>query len=228
MFPLLKVVLTLGAFFTSTFVIAKLTGVFDFEQIRAGFEGMRETGVPWWVGPAVAGVLFADLFIAVPTLELSIFAGHLLGFVEAFASTLAGTTAAGLAGFALSRWKGEHVVRLILRDPREREDMRDTFRRYGVVMIFLSRAMPVLPEVSACMAGVTGMPLRRFVLAWLTVNVPYMALASYAGSVSSFDNPYPAIAAFVGLSVVFWGAWMVFRRRTSSPRLATQDAATRS
>ena len=213
MFPLLKVVLTLGAFFTSTFVIAKLTGLFDLEQIRVTLEGFQASGAPWWVGAIVSGVLFADLFIAVPTLELSILAGHVLGFAKGFGHTLLGVCAAGLTGFALSRWKGEYVVRLILRDPAEREDMRRTFQRYGVVMIFLSRALPVLPEVSACMAGVTGMPLRRFVLAWLTVNVPYMALATYSGSVSSLQNPFPAIAAAIGLSVVFWAGWMVFRRR---------------
>ncbi len=222
---LLKLVVVLGAFFTSTFVIAKFTGLLDLAAIEAGLESVRRDGAPWWVGAALSALLFADLFVAVPTLEISILGGHLIGFPGAFVFGLLGVTAAGLTGYALSRWKGEHVVRWILRDAGEREEMRTTFRTYGVVMIFLSRAVPVLPEVSACLAGVTGMPLRRFLLAWLTVNVPYMALATYSGSVSSLENPYPAIAAAVGLSAVFWCAWMVFRRRTGLAKPATARAA---
>lgn len=211
---LFKVVLTLGLFFTSTFLIAKVAGVFDLGEFRAFVEGLREDGAPAWMGVAFAALLFADLFIAVPTLEISILSGHLLGFPAGFVFGLIGVSAAGLAGYGLSRWKGEIVVRWILRDVDEREDLHRTFRRYGVVMIFLSRALPVLPEVSACLAGVTGMPLRRFLLAWWAVNIPYMALATWSGSVSSFTDPFPAIVAAVGLSVVFWAAWMLFRRRT--------------
>lgn len=211
---LFKVVLTLGLFFTSTFVLAKFAGVFDLGEFRAFVEGLRAEGAPAWMGAAFSALLFADLFIAVPTLEISILSGHLLGFPAGFVFGWIGVSAAGLAGYGLSRWKGEVVVRWILRDVDEREDLHRTFRAYGVVMIFLSRALPVLPEVSACLAGVTGMPLRRFLLAWWAVNVPYMALATWSGSVSSFTNPFPAIAAAVGLSVVFWAAWMFFRRRT--------------
>ena len=210
---LFKVVLTLGAFFTSTFLIAKFAGLFDLGAFQVFVEDLRANGAPTWVGAAFSALLFADLFIAVPTLEISILSGHVLGFAPGFGFGLLGVSAAGLAGYGLSRWKGEVVVRWILRDPAEREDLRATFGAYGVVMIFLSRALPVLPEVSACLAGVTRMPLRRFLLAWWTVNVPYMALATYSGSVSSLQNPFPAIVTAVGLSVTFWGAWMLFRRR---------------
>lgn len=213
MWPLLKVVLILGTFFTSMLVLAKLTGLLDLGEIQAQLETMKADGAPWWLGAIVASLLFADLFLAVPTLEISILAGHLLGFAPGFAATLLGSTAAGLAGYGLCRWKGERFVRVILSNPAEREELRDTFRRYGVMMIFVSRALPVLPEISACLSGATGMPLRRFVLAWLAVNVPYMAIATYAGSVSSLRNPMPAIVAAVGLSVVFWTAWWLMRRR---------------
>lgn len=213
--PLLKIVVTLGLIFTSMLVIAKLTGVLDLTALQRSLEAMHDEGAPWWVGGAISGLLFADLFIAVPTLEISILGGYVLGFLPGFLFGLAGVTAAGTAGYALCRWKGDRLVRLILRDDAEVDEMERTFREYGVVMIFLSRAMPVLPEVSACLSGATGMPFGRFLVAWLTVNVPYMAIAAWAGSVSTLQRPYPAILAFIGLTALFWAAWWGFKRRTA-------------
>lgn len=213
--PLLKVVLTLFVLFSAMLVVAKTTGLLDFAAIERSLSAMRADGAPWWVGWALTGLLFADLVVAVPTLEISILAGHVLGFLPGFLHGLAGVTAAGVAGYWLCRWKGDVLVRHILRDPAERTEMEATFRRFGVVMIFLSRAVPVLPEVSACLSGATGMPFGRFLAAWLTVNVPYMAIASWSGSVSTLDRPFPAIAAFIGLTVVFWCAWWFVRRRAA-------------
>jgi len=222
--PLIKVVLTLFVFFSTMLVVAKATGLLDFGAIEHSLAAMRTEGAPWWVGAAITGLLFADLVIAVPTLEISILGGHVLGFLPGFLHGLAGVTAAGVAGYWLCRWKGDVLVRRILRDPAERAEMQTTFRRYGVVMIFLSRAVPVLPEVSACLSGATGMSFGRFLAAWLTVNVPYMAIASWSGAVSTLERPFPAIAAFIGLTVVFWCAWWLVRQRAE--RLARAVAAT--
>lgn len=40
------------------------------------------------------------------------------------------------------------------------------FQKYGFVMILMSRAAPILPEVSACLAGMTRMRIRTFFVAW--------------------------------------------------------------
>jgi membrane protein DedA with SNARE-associated domain len=98
-------------------------------------------------------------------------------------------------------------------DAKERQRAARTFHRHGPVIIILARALPMLPEVSSCMAGATRMPFAKFIGLWLVNIVPYCMLAAYAGSVSSVDDPTPAIVAAIGLSASFWVAWAIFNRR---------------
>ncbi|EPJ47894.1 MAG: hypothetical protein OFPI_31490 [Osedax symbiont Rs2] len=81
-------------------------------------------------------------------------------------------------------------------------------------MILFSRAMPILPEVTACLSGITKMPFVKFLLAWTASSVPYALIATYAGSISSLENPKPAIIAAITLTLIMWSAWFIFQRVT--------------
>jgi len=76
---LLKLFLSLAAVFASTFLIAKLFGLLSVAQIE-NWLGQAQQLSPLYVGSIVALLLFADLFIAVPTLTITILAGYFLGF----------------------------------------------------------------------------------------------------------------------------------------------------
>jgi uncharacterized membrane protein YdjX (TVP38/TMEM64 family) len=80
------------------------------------------------------------------------------------------------------------------------------------LMIIMSRASPILPEVSACMAGITGMKFRRFLLAWTINSVPFALIAAYSGSVSSISNPRPAIYAAISIYAVLWIGWWILKK----------------
>ncbi len=80
-------------------------------------------------------------------------------------------------------------------------------------MILLSRAMPILPEVTACLAGMTKMKFSRFLLAWCLSTIPYVLIVSYAGSVSSLENPKPAIYTAIGISATLWAGWYLFNKK---------------
>ena len=67
-------------------------------------------------------------------------------------------------GFALSSYFGERVLRFIISDADQRREMQVAFDRHGVWKILLFRALPMLPKVSACLAGATGVPLRSILL----------------------------------------------------------------
>jgi uncharacterized membrane protein YdjX (TVP38/TMEM64 family) len=218
---LLKVMLPLFVFFTSMLVLLRVTGLVTQEKIELWIAAARDVS-PLWAATAVALLLFADLFVAVPTLSLMLVAGALLGFPVAAAASLIGLYAAGLGGYALSRQFGEPLVRRIVKDDAQRAEMSAAFREHGVVMILLSRALPMLPEMSACLAGLTKMRLGRFVLAWTGSTVPYVLVATFAGSQSSLDNPWPAIAAAVGLAGFFGVCWWLFQR---SLKTRNADAA---
>jgi uncharacterized membrane protein YdjX (TVP38/TMEM64 family) len=82
-------------------------------------------------------------------------------------------------------------------------------------MILMSRASPILPEVSACMAGITRMPFRKFLLAWTINTVPFALIASYSGSISSISNPRPAIYAAISIYAVLWIGWWILKKYKS-------------
>ncbi|MCU7844874.1 MAG: VTT domain-containing protein [Candidatus Thiodiazotropha sp. (ex Monitilora ramsayi)] len=210
--PLIKLFLIIAACFAVTFLVIKLSGILTIEQIESWLKMAREAS-PIYVGSIVALLLFADLFIAIPTLTVTILSGYFLGHAYGAVAALGGTMLAGICGYLLSRFYGEAILGFLLRDEEKRNEAIHTFQRHGFAMILLSRAMPILPETAACLSGMTRMPFYRFLAAWSVSTVPYVLIASYAGSVSSINNPKPAIFTAIGISTLLWLAWFIYHRR---------------
>jgi len=209
--PLLKVMLTLGLIFASTFILGRVLGILTIENVRFWLAEAQNID-PLWVISVVVLLLFIDLFVAVPTLTITILAGFFLGFPLGAAAAFTGMMLAALCGYGLSRKWGDSVVRFLVKEERAREDMIAAFQQSGPAMIMLSRAAPIVPEVTACMAGVTQMPVARYFFFFALSTLPYVAVAAYAGSISSIESPQPAIYAALFLYAVLWIGWFLFRR----------------
>ena len=208
--PLIKLMLTLGLAFATTFLLLNATGVVTVAKIETWLTLARDAD-PLWVAPIIALLLFVDLIISVPTLATITLSGYFLGPVIGALAGIVGLVMAGL-WLHVSRRYGDLLLKLVVKDETKRMDAVATFQEHGAVVILLSRASPILPEVSACMAGMTRMPLGKFLALWLASSVPYAAIAAYAGSISSLDNPQPAVFAAIGLMSVLWISWLVVRR----------------
>lgn len=208
---LVKLFLVLVAVFASTFLVIKFSGVITIDDIRAWLEAAKSVS-PLTIGLVVAGLLFADLFIAIPNLTVCILSGYFLGFELGALFNIAGVSAAGVTGHVLSRSLGRPFLERIVRAPNELKEMEDVFNRHGFLVILLAWALPILPEASACLSGFTRMPVRKFLLAWALGAFPYVTIAAYAGSISTLNDPKPAIYAALGLSAFFWVAWALFLR----------------
>lgn len=206
---LIKLFLILATFFASTFILIKASGIFTTDDIRTGLEAVTSIS-PWVVGLVVAGLLFADLFIAIPNLTVCILSGYFLGFEIGAFFNIVGVSSAGITGHLLSRSVGRRFLEKIVRDPAKIKEMEDVFRRHGFVMILISWALPILPEATACLSGFTRMPFWKFLSAWALSAYPYVSIAAYAGSVSTISNPRPAIYAAIALTVFFWVLWGIF------------------
>lgn len=211
--PLLKLFLVLASIFASTFIIIKLTtGLLTMEQLEGWLSSAKSIS-PIYVGGIVALLLFADLFIAIPTLTVTILAGYFLGHTYGAIAALTGVFLAGVCGYGLSRYYGQSILNLLIKDQQKQKEATQTFQEHGFAMILLSRALPILPEVSACLAGITEMRFSKFLTAWLISSGPYILIATYVGSISSLDNPKPAIFGAIGLSAFFWLSWFIYHRR---------------
>lgn len=214
--PLLKIMLSLGLVFVALFVLLNATGLISLAKIEAGLQAAKAAD-PLYVGLAVAVLLFADLFFSIPTMATLMLAGYFIGPLAAAAAGSAGMMAAGLVGYGLSRRYGEAATRLIVHQANDRDRAAAHFRRHGSVVILLARAVPMLPEVAACMAGLTRMPVWKFLGLWTANVVPYAAIAAYAGARSTLDDPTPAVYAALGLIGFFWSGWLIFNRRSKKP-----------
>ena len=211
MSALLKIMVTLGVFFASTFIILNATGVVSVEKIEALLASLKQIHVIY-VALLIIALLFADLVFSVPTLTVMMLGGYFIGPVYAALSAITGLVLAGVCGYVISRKYGYVLINVLVRDEEKRGEAAELFQRYGAVIILLSRAMPMLPEVSACMAGMTKIPFLKFITLWLISIVPYAFIASYAGSISSLDNPKPALFTAIGFALFFWTSWFVFDR----------------
>lgn len=208
---LFKLVGIVALGFVALFVLVRLTGVVDLEDIKHWLEASKSLPVIY-IAALVVGLLVLDLLISIPTLTVTMLAGFYLGAMAGAAAAICGLILAGITGYFISRRWGEAALSFVLKDASEQVDARAGFHAHGFMMIVLSRAVPMLPEVTCCLAGITAMPFGRFMAAWLLNSVPYAILASYAGSISSVDDPRPAIFAAMVLYVALWGGWFFFRK----------------
>ena len=71
---LIKVMLILAAIFATTFILGRVIGILTVENVRNWLEFVQ-TIHPAWVAALVIALLFIDLFVAVPTLTITILAG---------------------------------------------------------------------------------------------------------------------------------------------------------
>jgi len=211
---LIKLILVLASVFAATFLIAKLTGFISIEKIEYWLSTAKQIDT-LLLATCIVLILFSDLFIAVPTLTVIILSGYFLGFTYGAITAITGVMLAGITGYLLSFLYGENLEKMIIKDHEQRLALREQFDRFGVLMIIFSRAIPILPEVTACLSGLTKMPFIKFIYAWTVSSVPYVLIASYSGSISSVDNPKPAIFTAITLTVMMWVAWFIIKRTTT-------------
>lgn len=208
---LIKAMLALALVFACTFIIIKATGIITLEDIERWLQQARDLS-PVYLMLIVVALLFADLFIAIPTMTVTLMAGYFLGWPMGAAAAIGGFFAAGISGYVISRVVGWRLLKYIYKDETKLQEMHDAFSNRASITLICCRALPILPEVSCCMAGATKMNFMRFFLMFCLGTIPYALIVSYAGSISSLEKPTPAILTAITLSTVLWLMWYKWAR----------------
>lgn len=161
------------------------------------------------------GLLIADVFLPVPSSVVMVAHGALFGLVPGAALSLLGGVSAALVGFALGR-QGRSVVERVT-TPAQRAEADRLLTRWGPWAVVATRAVPVLAETVAVLAGTSPMRWPVLICAGAAgTAVPallYAAVGAGADTASSLALAFVLALAFSGLVVVTGG-----RRRRSSPR----------
>jgi membrane-associated protein len=198
------------------------------------------------VAPALAYVLIAALVFA----EAALFVGFvlpgetaaLLGGVLAasgrlsLVAVLVIVVVAAIVGDTVGYEVGKHAGPRLLRSrplrghARRLDGARDTLRRRGGSAVFVGRFTAFLRAVMPALAGLSGMPYRRF-LAWNAAGglvwgvgvtlLGFFAGASYAKVAHELGRGSAALLAVVVVAAVV--TWVV-RRRRREDRGASEDA----
>jgi uncharacterized membrane protein YdjX (TVP38/TMEM64 family) len=169
-----------------------------------GFVVVEAFGVPWlsappalgaarpWTAVVGVGLLVVDAVLPVPASLLIPALGAAFGIGAGAALALAGRTGATLLAFALGRRLGGRVAGPV-GGGAER-----TLRRWGAAAVVLSRPVPIVGEAVAALAGASGMPWGRVVVAALLGHLPEAVLLAWAGATAG-DT---ATGAWLWLSLV--------------------------
>ncbi len=186
------------------------------ESFTAWFTG--DAAVTWvrswgsWGWMAVVVLLCADLVLPLPATGVMSAAGYLYGPVIGGMVSAAGSFASGMLAYGLCRGLGKRAA-VLLAGEADLVRGESLFRRRGAWLVAVSRCLPIFPEVVACMAGLTRMPLGIFSVALACGCIP-MAFIYAAIGARGQENPVAALALSVIVPVILYGAvHLIVRRR---------------
>lgn len=193
-FPL-RIVLLVLAVFGMLAVPAILFGD-RLEEMLDGpkaLEFIRAQG--HWAAVVGVGLIVADLVVIVPSPAIMAALGLIYGPVLGGAIASFGSFLAAMVGYALCRTIGPRAASWIA-GPKQTERVSDFFERNGMLAIAVSRFLPAVPEVLACLAGLTRMPIGRFITGNLIGSVLVGFLNAYFGSRGESD-PASTVAVVI-------------------------------
>jgi uncharacterized membrane protein YdjX (TVP38/TMEM64 family) len=157
---------------------------------------------PWVVAVGVA-LLLADVLLPVPSNVVMIFLGAAVGFPAGAALSWLATSASALLAFGIGRRLGRRV--------RPPEGLRRRLRSHAVLVIAMTRPVPVLAETTAVAAGmVPSVTWRQMAVGSVLGTAPPALLFAAAGAYAHGAGGLLLIAACLLLDIV---VWYVQRRR---------------
>lgn len=166
----------------------------------AAVRTLRDCGS--WAWAAIIGLLMADLVLPLPGTALISAGGYVYGSFLGGLLGAAGSFFSGMIAYLLCRRFGRGVAAR-LAGAADLARGEALFQQRGAWLVALSRALPLLPEVVACLAGVTRMPLRRFALSLACGCVPIGFIYAAIGAAGQ-DRPALALALSILIPAVLW------------------------
>lgn len=176
-------------------------GAWETQFTLEGSVRWLERAGPWaWAAGIL--MLLGDLVLPVPgTIVLSAL-GFVYGTWLGGLIASAGLMAAGLAGYGVGRLCGEGLARRWL-GSRDFERGHALFASGGGWVVALSRALPILPEVISCMAGLLRMPFRKFLTSMACGSLPMGFVFAWIGQAGR-DAPWLTVALSLMLPALLW------------------------
>ena len=173
------------------------------EHMFAGdgaFRWLSEHGSFAWL--VAIGLLIADLAMPIPTTAVMAALGMVYGPIVGGIVGAVGSVISGLIGYVLCRQLGRPFA-VWLTGQRALDNGERLFQRAGGWMVALSRWLPVMSEVIACMAGLSRMRFRVFAVALVCGSAPLGFVFSTIGHLG-VERPFLTMALSMALPLALW------------------------
>ncbi len=155
-----------------------------------------------WAWTVAILLLIADLFLPLPATLIMSALGYIYGPIVGGLISAAGSFISGSLGYWLCGMLGEKSAIWIL-GQKEYDHGKKIAASIGGWVVALSRWLPVFPEVVACMAGLTRMPVKFFYVALACGSIPLGFTYAIIGN-SGITHPTLAIGLSAGLPPLIW------------------------
>jgi uncharacterized membrane protein YdjX (TVP38/TMEM64 family) len=194
-------------------VLASCTTIPTAEEANQAVLALKEyEDWAWGVGIAL---IWADLVLPIPQTaviaSLGIVYGTLLGGLLGSLGLISG----GLLAYALMLTGGRRFVHRLVA-PRSLDRMERSLDRSGAWAIVLTRSLPYsVPEAMVFLAGLAGMPLRKFIAALTIGSVPTAFVFAAIGD-GWADRPILALAVSYLLPIALLPIAFYLMRRSAS------------
>jgi uncharacterized membrane protein YdjX (TVP38/TMEM64 family) len=125
-----------------------------------------------WAGALGIGLIWADLLLPIPQTAVIAALGIIYGSLLGGLLGSVGLITSGLLGYLLMLTSARRFVQLVVGRQSLRK-MESLFERSGAWAIVVTRSLPYsVPEAMVFLAGLAGMPMRKFITALVIGSVP--------------------------------------------------------
>ena len=159
-----------------------------------------------WFAGLIAFLLAADIVLPIPSSIVSTAAGAALGFGAGMLTCWMGMSLGCLIGYWLGSEAGTPVVQRLVGE-KELEKAQHLGLRYGVIVLLITRAVPILAETSVITAGLMRVPLQSFFfvtsLSNLGISAAYSGIGAFAFETHSFLMVFAGAILLPGAAILF-------------------------
>ncbi|NGO51786.1 TVP38/TMEM64 family protein [Allomesorhizobium camelthorni] len=167
-----------------------------------------------WAWAAGIVLIWADLVLPVPQTVVIAALGVIYGAVLGGLLGSVGQITGGLLGYVLMLTSARRMVKRFV-GPQSLNRMESLFERSGAWAIVLTRSLPYsIPEAMVFLAGLAGMPTRKFTAALALGSVP-TAFAFAAIGAGWADKPILALVVSYVLPILLLPVALFLMRRSS-------------
>jgi uncharacterized membrane protein YdjX (TVP38/TMEM64 family) len=167
------------------------------------------------IGAAGVALLAADSFLPVPSTIVMSSLGLSFGILVGGILASLGLALSGLIAYLACRRFGRRVA-LRIAGEKGMQRLESATRRLGPAVIAITRAVPVAQEATACLAGLSEMPMSSFLPALLLGSVA-TGFAYAAIGASAMQSQSTALLLSAVVPALSWAVVFVILRSSKKP-----------